>query len=125
MPALLGIYGTGGCGRGIMPFARVGFSTAYGEGSRAVFIDDRPSQGRVNGHNIVSLDEFLRLPASERFVCVAVADPRTRQGIWARCEGAGLRAWTAVADSVVRMDNVDLGAGAAISPFKAPGARRA
>lgn len=117
MSALLGIYGTGGCGRGIMPFARVGFSAAHGEGSRAVFIDDRPSQGSVNGRDVVTLDAFLRLPASERFVNIAVADSRARAEIWARCEGAGLRAWTAVADSAVRMDDVAIGAGAAISPF--------
>lgn len=117
MSALLGIYGTGGCGRGIMPFARVGFMAAHGEGSRAVFIDDWPSRGHVNGHDVVTLDEFLRLPASERFVCIAIADPRVRAQIWTRCEGAGLSAWTSVAESAVRMDNVDIGAGAAISPF--------
>lgn len=49
MTALFGVYGSGGCGRGIMPLLReqVGRSDA-----RLVFIDDAAAAGSLNGHEV-------------------------------------------------------------------------
>lgn len=117
MRALLGVYGTGGCGRGIMPFARTAFQRVAGPAGRVVFVDDEPNAAIVNGHEVVDLQGFLRAPAIERFACVAVADPRTRARIWARCEASGLTPFSAVSESAVLMDDVHMRPGGVISPF--------
>ena len=117
MAPLLGIFGTGGCGRGIMPFARTHFARSLGKGAQVVFIDDSPQSREINGHPVVDFAEFLCLSASVRFVNIAVAAPHTRARLWARCESEGLRPWPAVADSAIQMDDVRLAPGAALSPF--------
>jgi len=121
MAALLGIFGSGGCGRGIVPFAQMHFVRSHGNGARVLFIDDRPQSKEINGHEVVTLSQFLCLPASERFVTIAVAAPHTRAQLWSRCEAEGLQAWTTIADSSIQMDSIVLGPGAALSPFTAIG----
>jgi sugar O-acyltransferase (sialic acid O-acetyltransferase NeuD family) len=117
MSPLLGIYGIGGCGRGIMPFAHRAFRRSMGPESRVVFVDDQVTAAKTNGHSTMDLARFLATPAAARYMCIAIADPRTRARVWERCESSGIMPWTAVAESTVFMDDIALGAGAAISPF--------
>ena len=43
----LGLFGAGGCGRGIMPLVRKKFP-----GHLAAFVEDRPKMTRCNGHDL-------------------------------------------------------------------------
>jgi sugar O-acyltransferase (sialic acid O-acetyltransferase NeuD family) len=117
MPPLLGIYGVGGCGRSIMPFARLAFRQAMGSDSQVVFVDDNATCSETNGHPTSDFAQFLETPASVRFLCIAVANPRIRASVWERCEPSSVKPWTAIAESAILMDGVTLGDGAAISPF--------
>ena len=57
MTSLFGIFGIGGCGRGIMPLARE--QLARGWPTRLVFVDDSGGRRSINGHDVLSLDEFM------------------------------------------------------------------
>jgi sugar O-acyltransferase (sialic acid O-acetyltransferase NeuD family) len=115
MTSLFGIYGVGGCGRGILPVAR----EQLGDRSdvRLVFIDDQSDRSSVNGHEVVTLDQFTSAAAEEKRVAVAIASSRARQGVVERCRAAGLSFFEVRAASAVRMDAVEIGEGALISPF--------
>ena len=113
MTRLFGIYGVGGCGRGILPLAR----EQVGGGARLVFVDDGAAGRPVNGHEVLSLDQFRDASADEKRVAVAIADGRTRQKVVERCRAAGLAFFEVRADNVVQMDDVEIGEGALISPF--------
>jgi len=106
----LGIFGAGGCGRGIMPLARLQYPDA-----RLVFVEDGGRAEPCNGHEVLSLEDFARLP--DAAVAIAVADPATRRRIATRCEDAGLAFFDVEAREVVVMDDVEVGPGALISPW--------
>lgn len=113
MTQLFGIYGAGGCGRGILPVAR----DQLGSDARLVFIDDGASGERVNGHDVLTLDQFAAADAGGRRVAIAIADSRVRERVAERCRSAGLSSFEVRAGDVVQMDDVEIGEGALISPF--------
>ncbi len=114
---LFAVYGASGCGRGIMPLLRDQLERERSSGARAVFIDDRPPGGAVNGHEVLSFKAFLECPAQEKAVCLAVADPNLRERIAERCVDAGLRSLSVRAANVITMDDVEIGEGSLLSPF--------
>lgn len=110
---LYAVYGASGCGRGIMPLAR----TQLGSPERLVFIDDGLAGTQCNGHAVLSLADFLAMPASSRHAVVAIADSRVRERLTAMLGQAGVQPWTVQAQQSVIMDAVEVGPGAAISPY--------
>jgi sugar O-acyltransferase (sialic acid O-acetyltransferase NeuD family) len=115
MTSVFGIYGVGGCGRGIMPLARE--QLAAREGARLVFVDDNAAEQDVNGHEVLTLEEFMRIPADGHHIAVAIAAPPARQKVADRCRGAGATFFEVRAGNDVVMDDVHIGNGALISPF--------
>lgn len=115
MSELLGIYGAGGAGRGIMPLLRA----RAPEGSELVFIDDARVGTRINGYSVIDMAGLLDHPAGEKRVIIAIADGRTRAQIAGRCEDAGVGFLNVRAENVIEMDEVTIGEGAILSPFVA------
>jgi len=114
---LFAVYGASGCGRGVMPLARAQLARQGIAEARLVFIDDSPAAPVVNGQTVLRYAEFLQQEASGRYAVLAVANSKVREQLAVRCHADGVRPWTVSADNVVRMDDVILGEGAALSPF--------
>lgn len=112
MTMLIGIYGAGGCGRGIMPVIRDQYPAA-----KLVFIDDGQTLKRINGHEILNWSDFLELQVDNVVVNIAIAAPHIRKRIAEKCSAAQIPLVEARAFSVVQMDNVVIGDGACLSPF--------
>jgi sugar O-acyltransferase (sialic acid O-acetyltransferase NeuD family) len=115
--SLFGVFGAGGCGRGIMPVARSELARQGGDQSRLVFIDDHPAAAMVNGHRVVTFDAFLATPATHRAAVIAVAAGDARARLAGRFADAGVASWSVRSDQTVVMDGVEIGEGAALSPF--------
>ena len=115
MTNLYGIFGIGGCGRGIMPVARQQLASV--SRARLLFVDDQGTGQTVNGHEVMSLDQFASAPATSREVAVAIASSRARQAVVERCRQAGLAFFEVRAANAIEMDDVRIGEGALISPF--------
>lgn len=112
---LYGIYGAGGCGRGILPLAREQLKDeADGE---LVFVDDGTAGSSINGHRVLGFDDFVSTEASARHVALAVADSRLRSKLAEKCRAAGVEFFSVWASNAVRMDSVEIGEGAVVSPF--------
>lgn len=114
MTRLLGVYGAGGCGRGIMPLLREQLGPTDG---LPIFIDDNPAAGPVNGHPVWTWQRFLDEPADTRSACLAVADSHVRKRLYAHCLEEGVEVIGVRAANMVEMDDVEIGAGALLSPF--------
>ena len=82
-----------------------------------VFIDDGHAPGYVNGHNILTWNDFLERQAGEKAVTIAIAASQTRQTLAEKCAAANIPLIEARAASVVQMDEVVIGEGACLSPF--------
>ena len=113
MKRLYGVYGAGGCGRGILPLLR----ERLGSTESLVFIDDSCAGESINGHPVWTWRRFLEERADERSACLCVADSRIRERLYRNCLDEGVEVIAARASNVVEMDDVELGQGALLSPF--------
>ncbi len=115
MTRLTGIYGASGCGRGIMPLARLMASLTQ---DRLVFVDDTiGGNAEVNGHSVMRLDEFIAAPEEQKQVAIAIAAPSIRKAIAGRLADAAIPLTSIYAKQCCIMDDVEIGEGALISPF--------
>lgn len=115
MTVLTGIYGAGGCGRGIMPLAR---SMASLASDRLVFIDDAENGApTVNGQQVVSFAEFVADAAPVKQIAIAVAAPRVRAAIAERADDRSIPLVSIWSAHSCVMDDVEIGEGALVSPF--------
>lgn len=113
MKRLVGVFGTGGCARGILPLLRPEITSA----DQLVFVEDAPSQTALNGQVILSWGDFIAAKNVEKQLCLGVADPVVRSRIHARCIEHMIRIIGARAANAVTMDDVIIGEGACLSPF--------
>lgn len=114
---MFGVFGASGCGRGIMPLARQQLPAGLVDGGRLVFVDDAPQAEIMNGHRILCYEEFLAIPADQRFMAVAIANSRAREAISGRMAADDVMPWSVCSNKGVIMDDVTLGEGALLSPF--------
>lgn len=112
MTTLLGVYGAGGCGRGILPLVR---ASLQGD-QECVFVDDNDDVPSVNGARRLTFEQFAE-HRGERQICLAVANGRIRRVLDARCRDAGIGFLTVRSREHVEMDEVQIGEGALISPY--------
>jgi sugar O-acyltransferase (sialic acid O-acetyltransferase NeuD family) len=97
-----------------MPLARDQLKSAAN--CELVFIDDRAAGSTINGQRVLKFDDFASAGA-ELHVALAVADSRLRAALAERCVAAGAKFFSVWASNAIRMDEVEIGEGALISPF--------
>ncbi len=118
---IFGIFGAAGFGREIMPVARAVLKSARWRdkdiADRLVFIDDALHGSCVNGHRVLSREQFLNEPSQARAIAIAIADSRVRARITEDFRANGIQPWTIRAENAVIMDNVEIGPGSILSPF--------
>lgn len=113
MTLLTGIYGSGGCGRMVMPVLRDALS---GVANEFVFVDDKPQAAVINGHSVIGWDAFLATPHPKQ-VCIAIANSTAREKLADKCILAGVPWIGVTARLALVLDDVQIGAAAIISPF--------
>lgn len=111
------VYGAGGCGRGIMPLARIEHAVLGLPPERLIFIDDGQAGMVVNGHEVMSWQMFLAAPASSKAAAIAISGSRTRAEIDHKLRDARIAPWTIISRQAIIFDDVLLGEGALLSPF--------
>lgn len=115
--AVYAIYGASGCGRSLMPVASEQLQRE-GLTAEIYFIDDSLQQTKeINGHTALNYQDFKSLTAQEKFVLIAIANSVIRQKLAQQLEQDGIHLWQVKASNVVIMDQVEIGSGAALSPF--------
>lgn len=114
---LFGVFGAGGCGRGVMPLAREHLEKNDIPLDRLVFIDDVLAGKVINGHDVLHSEQFFSKPAINQYVAIAIANSAMRQRIKVLCKSHDVQPWTVVASNAILMDDVSIGEGAVISPF--------
>lgn len=115
--AIYAVYGASGCGRSIMPIARQMLTTQGISLEKLYFIDDQPTQDKINGQAVVRYDDFLQIPADQRYVVIAIANSQIRAKLAAKLTEHDVHAWTIQSVQTLIMDQVELAEGAALSPF--------
>jgi len=114
---IYGVYGASGCGRGIMPLAHALLEKAEISPDHLMFIDDDPPSKKLNGHAVLTYEDFCSAKATEKKVAIAIASAPIREKLGRLLLANGISAWSIYAHNVVIMDDVIIGKGALLSPF--------
>ena len=109
MTGLVGIFGSSGFAREVMPLVRSQMGLAE---DRAVFIDREPGSP-INGHDVMGEDAFLRHDGERQFV-VAIADAAVRRKVTGLALESGAQPLEVRASTSVVHDSVQIGAGAVL-----------
>ena len=107
---LIGVFGAGGCGRGVMPLVRAG-------ANHPVFVEDIPTAAYINGARVLGWAAFCASDGASKQMVLAVADSAVRQTLAARCTAAGIGFANVRAANAVVMDEAEIGEGAILCPF--------
>jgi len=117
MTELYAIYGASGCGRSLMPVARAQLKR-LGNSAEIIFIDDSlVAETIINSHRAMNYAAFKANPATQKKVLIAIANSQVREKISIQLEQDAIELWSVQADNVVLMDEVEIAAGVALSPF--------
>lgn len=77
MQQLIGVYGASGFGRQIMPLVKVQYPNLGKQDF--VFIDDSGDLTELNGHQVLTYDEFLKYPSTLKEATIAISDSKIRE----------------------------------------------
>lgn len=115
--SIYAIYGASGCGRSLMPVARQQLQRLNST-AEIYFIDDSLQEEKtINGHKAINYQNFKNLNADNKYVLIAIANSQIREKIANQLLMDAIHLWTVQADNTVMMDNIEIGEGAALSPF--------
>jgi len=111
------IFGASGFGREVLPLARQQLQQTETGPWDLVFVDDRPPVPELNGHRVLTYEQWLAEPAASRNISLAIANSAVREKLAARCLADGVQFFDVTAANVVMLDDVQTGPGAVLSPF--------
>jgi sugar O-acyltransferase (sialic acid O-acetyltransferase NeuD family) len=113
------VYGASGFGREVMPLARAMLERELAVGDFClVFVDDgAPPSASMNGHAVMTYEQFLATPAENRHVCIAIASASVREEISLRCQRDGVLPFSVVSETAVFLDANEIGEGAVFCSF--------
>ncbi len=116
MRRLYAVIGASGCGRGLMPILRNAVASA-GDGD-AVFVDDDPRLAgqTINGHRVLTREDFLKERDLCRVAVIGIANSLVRQRLAKELGQAGVQWMRLSHPTVIEMDDVVVGEGACLSP---------
>lgn len=115
--SIYAIYGASGCGRSLMPVARQQLRR-LNITAEIYFIDDSLQEEKIiNGHKALNYQTFKKIDAIDKYVLIAIANSQIREKIANQLASDDIQLWTVQADNTVMMDNIEIGKGAALSPF--------
>lgn len=114
MNKLLGVYGSSGFGREVMPLLKQQITSSD---SRFVFIDDGNEASVLNGIPVFSFDEFLSLQDTSKEVCIAIADFKVRRALFEKLEAHSIAHKSIYSDNSLVLDEVSIGANSILCPF--------
>lgn len=117
MQHLYGLVGVGGFGREVMPVAQRFLEMLYQQPDfELVFVVEGVGGDRVNGHRVLSADEFLSTDGVKYFN-IAISNSSARERIATKFIESNVEPFSITALNSICMDNNEIGEGAILCPF--------
>jgi sugar O-acyltransferase (sialic acid O-acetyltransferase NeuD family) len=111
------IYGASGFGREVLPLARLQLQQSEEALYELVFVDDHPTLTELNGHRVLTYEQWLLEPAVSRHINLAIANSLVREKLSLRCMNDGVYFFDLKAANAVVLDGVHTGVGLVLCPF--------
>lgn len=114
---LYGIVGAGGFGREVMPVCQQMLSAQLGSvGVELVFVVEYGSTDPINGHRVMTLEEFSG-GGKERHFSIAIADQSARRRIAQSLSASGATPFSVLAPNSFQGASNEIGEGAIFCPY--------
>ena len=115
MSQLIGIYGASGFGKEVMPLVRQHYSQLNQD--NIVFIDDGGRLEQLDGYKVLSYQQFMQHPATQKAVTIAIADSQVREKLNAKLVQDNIEIINVIANNALHYDNITMGKGSIICGF--------
>ena len=115
MSQLIGIYGASGFGKEVMPLVRQHYSQLNQD--NIVFIDDGGRLEQLDGYKVLSYQQFMQHPATQKAVTIAIADSQVREKLTAKLVQDNIEIINVIANNALQYDNITMGKGSIICGF--------
>lgn len=115
MSQLIGIYGASGFGKEVMPLVRQHYSQLNQD--HIVFIDDGRRLEQLDGYKVLSYQQFMQHPATQKAVTIAIADSQVREKLNAKLVQDNIEIVNVIANNALQYDNIIMGKGSIICGF--------
>lgn len=115
MSQLIGIYGASGFGKEVMPLVRQHYSQLNQD--NIVFIDDGGRLQQLDGYKVLSYQQFMKHPATQKAVTIAIADSQVREKLNAKLVQDNIEIINVIANNALQYDNITMGKGSIICGF--------
>lgn len=115
MSQLIGIYGASGFGKEVMPLVRQHYSQLNQD--NIVFIDDGGRLEQLDGYKVLSYQQFMQHPATQKAVTIAIADSQVREKLNAKLVQDNIEIINVIANNALQYDNITMGEGSIICGF--------
>ena len=115
MSQLIGIYGASGFGKEVMPLVRQHYSQLNQD--HIVFIDDSGRLEQLDGYKVLSYQQFMQHPATQKAVTIAIADSQVREKLNAKLVQDNIEIINVIANNALQYDNITMGKGSIICGF--------
>ena len=115
MSQLIGIYGASGFGKEVMPLVRQHYSQLNQD--NIVFIDDGGRLEQLDGYKVLSYQQFMQYPATQKAVTIAIADSQVREKLNAKLVEDNIEIINVIANNALQYDNITMGKGSIICGF--------
>lgn len=117
MNRVYGVYGASGFGKEVMPLLEKQLEQENVGNENIFFIDDNSKDSYLNGYQIINFEDFLALPADERYVSIAIGSGQIREVLAQKCLDNSVKLLDVKADNVVAMSDIEIGQGSVLCPF--------
>lgn len=115
MSQLIGIYGASGFGKEVMPLVRQHYSQLNQD--HIVFIDDGGRLEQLDGYRVLTYQQFMQHPATQKAVTIAIADSQVREKLNAKLVQDNIEIINVIANNALQYDNITMGEGSIICGF--------
>ncbi len=118
MIRLYAVIGAGGFGREVMPIAKKMLNNQLSNiNYKLVFVDQKIENKFINHYEVMSFEDFISCPDSEKYFTIAIAHSRTRQDIAEQMIKNGITPFSIYAENTVELECNKIGVGSILCPF--------
>lgn len=115
MSQLIGIYGASGFGKEVMPLVRQHYLQLNKD--NIVFIDDSGRLEQLDSYKVLSYQQFMQHPATQKAVTIAISDSQVREKLNAKLVQDNIEIINVIANNALQYDNITMGEGSIICGF--------
>ena len=110
---IFAVYGSGGCGRGLIPFVKQNFNTSD---CKVIFVDDFSKKKKIYGYDFLKYSSFRSIKLKNKFLAIGIANVRSEKN-FDKISKDKINFFSLFSKQSIIFNKSNVGLGACISPL--------